>query len=493
MLLIMQENIKQQLLYVLNTAFHLREFRPGQLEALVTLVEHGRLLCIQPTGYGKSLLYQVPAVLLGGLTVVISPLLALMRDQLNQLENRFGISAASINSDQSDQENNAARKAAQTGNVRILFIAPEQLDGIDRINFFLRLPISLLVVDEAHCISTWGHDFRPSYRRIIKLARALVIKNPKLKLLGLTATANKKTEADIKQQLMVDKQNVMVQRESMDRPNIKLTIVHTTGTIAKLTNLIAVLNQLNGSGLIYCATRENTELVAEYLTSQGKQTIAYHAGIETKRKRKIQNDFLCDQYTLIAATNALGMGIDKPNLRFIIHFDFPASITAYYQEVGRAGRDGYPADGVLFYDPADKKIQQYFIDAGQPTFKDFQRILTTVLPADQTLTTLKQITGLHPTKLKVITAELVEQGFLRVISKNGVLNYQHTTKAGKPDLMRYDTQWRLRCSELEAIQRYAEQSGKCLMRTLRTALGDKKTKPCQQCSNCIGTRFRTNE
>lgn len=491
MLLYMQENIKIKLLKVLNNVFKFHEFRPGQLEALVMLMEHGRLLCIQPTGYGKSLLYQVPAVLLGGLTVVISPLLALMRDQLSQLQNRFGISAASINSDQNEQENNAARKAAQAGNIRILFIAPEQLDDIDRINFLLGLPISLLVVDEAHCISTWGHDFRPSYRRIIKLAHALAVKNPQLKLLGLTATANKKTEIDIKQQLTVDKQKVVVQRESMDRPNIKLAIVHTPGIAAKLANLIPVLEQLSGSGLIYCATRENTKLVAEYLTSQGKHAIAYHAGIEAKQKRNIQNDFLRDKYALIAATNALGMGIDKPNLRFIIHFDFPGSITAYYQEVGRAGRDGYPADGILFYDPADKKIQQYFINAGQPTLKDFQKVLATVLAADQTLASLKQATGLHLTKLKVITAELVEQGFLQMVRKKGVQNYLHTAKAGKPDLARYDAQWRLRCSELAAMQRYAEQAGKCLMMTLRMALGDKKTKRCQQCSNCINTRFKS--
>lgn len=491
----MQEEITKKLLDVLNTTFQLDEFRPGQLDALLLLMQQGRLLCIQPTGYGKSLLYQIPSVILGGITLVISPLLALMRDQLLQLKNRFGIAAASINTDQSEQENSAAKRAAQAGTIRILFIAPEQLDHVDRFRFLLELPISLLVVDEAHCISTWGHDFRPSYRQIISLARDLVNKNPGTKLLGLTATANEKTEADIKQQLTVDRQKVVVHRENMDRPNIRLTVIQTVGIATKFSILNQLMRNLQGSGLIYCATRENTELVAEYLNNQGIQIIAYHAGIETQLKRCIQNDFIKDKYPVIVATNALGMGIDKPNLRFVIHFDFPGSTTAYYQEVGRAGRDGNPAEGILLYDPGDSKIQKYFIEAAQPTAIDFKKVIHTITaaPIPPNLSTLKRETGLHPTKLTVVTAELVEQEFVKKISVRGTQTYQMTDKSGTPDLTRYQNQYQVRTIELETMQAYAEQTKKCLMMTLRSALGDKKAKACGSCSNCKKIPFKLIE
>lgn len=487
----MQKEIQHQLIDVLQKTFRFSQFRPGQLEALNTLMSNGRLLCIQPTGHGKSLLYQLPAVLLDGITLVISPLLALMRDQLKQLNERFGISAASINTDQTGEANFAAREAARSSQIRILFIAPEQLDHIDRIDFLLNLPIKLLVVDEAHCISTWGHDFRPSYRQILKLIHALVKKNPATKLLALTATANKQTETDIKQQFQVDKNEFIIHRESMDRPNIRLSVMQTKGTVIKLATLTLLLTKLRGCGLIYCATRENTELVAEYLISQGIKAAAYHAGIETNLKLSIQNDFIHDQYTVIAATNALGMGIDKPNLRFIIHFDFPGSITAYYQEVGRSGRDGLPAEGILLYDPTDSKIQRYFIESAQPSAEDFQIVLNTVsrIEYPPNLNTLKRMTGMHPTKLTVIVAELVEQGFLKKASIKGMQIYQQTHQKGSPNLIRYVTQCKAKNIELSAIQNYAEQSKSCLMALLRTALGDHTANPCGQCSQCSTSPF----
>ncbi len=487
----MQEKITAQLLETLQKKFGFQTFRPGQLEAIITLMMDGRLLCIQPTGHGKSLLYQLPAILLDGLTLVISPLLALMRDQLQQLETRFGIAAASINTDQTDEENAAARRAAQTGAIRILFIAPEQLDHIDRFNFLLRLPIQLLVVDEAHCISTWGHDFRPSYRQIIQLVHALTSNNPTVKLLALTATANTKTEQDIKQQLTIDAQKIVVHRESMDRPNIRLTVLHTSGMAKKLITLENILKKLDGSGLIYCATRENTELVAQYLSERSLKTTAYHAGFDTQKKCKIQHDFIHDKCARIVATNALGMGIDKPNLRYIIHFDFPGSITAYYQEVGRCGRDGLPADGIMLYDSSDSKIQKHFIDSAQPDPIDFQRVLNVIKSADSppNLALLKREIGLHPTRLTVVVAELIEQQFIRKISQAGLQVYQPTQQSAALDLGRYATQLTIRNVELAAIQYYAEQSHKCLMCVLREALGDIDTNSCKQCGVCTQKTF----
>jgi len=486
----MQKNLSEQLVDTLVHQFKLKEFRPGQLEALITLMTKKRLLCIQPTGHGKSLLYQIPSVLQKGMTLVISPLLALMRDQLKQLKERFQIPAASINTDQSMEENMTAFHAASNGNIRILFIAPEQLDLIERVNFILGLSIQLLVVDEAHCISTWGHDFRPSYRQIIQLVHALIQKNPDIKLLALTATANKKTEQDIKQQFNIDQAPLIVHRESMERKNIRLSVIHLRGFEEKLATLTDLISHLPGSGLIYCATRENTELVAEYLLSQGFKTAAYHAGIDTHLKLSIQNDFIHDHYPVIAATNALGMGIDKPNLRYIIHFDFPGSITAYYQEVGRAGRDGLPAEGILLYDRLDSKVQHYFIESAIPTIEDFQTVLYTVDRAESpNLSFLKRETGMHPTKLTVVMAELVEQGFiLKQLVRNSQI-YTKSSKKGFPTLSRYQTQQKVKIMELEAIQHYAEQSKKCLMVILREALGDTHAFACGQCNRCVEITF----
>ena len=351
---------------LLQSRFGFDAFRPGQREAIEALLDGEDLLCIQPTGHGKSLIYQVTSVALGGLTLVISPLLALMRDQLDHLERRFGIPAASINSDQDDAENESARARAASGEVSILFVAPEQLDNVERLAFLTSLDLRLVVVDEAHCISTWGHDFRPAYREIARLVAA-VRERDNVRVLGLTATADERTEADIEGQLAP----IRVMRRSMDRPNLALSTHRVDGMGEKLAWLDDAMERWEGISLLYCATRENTEIVAEFLASQGHKVAAYHAGMPPDRKRDLQAAFLGGEYTAIAATNALGMGIDKSDLRTVVHVDVPGSITACYQEVGRAGRDGLPARGVLLWDPADRRIQEYFIHSARPTPQDF--------------------------------------------------------------------------------------------------------------------------
>ncbi|MBX9744280.1 MAG: RecQ family ATP-dependent DNA helicase, partial [Chlamydiales bacterium] len=260
----------------LQTVFGFQAFRPGQLEAISLLLEKKRLLCIQPTGYGKSLLYQLPSCLLPGLTLVISPLLALMRDQLKHLNERFHIPAAAINTDQTEEENTQARQLALAGKIKVLFIAPEQLDHIDRFAFLLQLPITLLVVDEAHCISTWGHDFRPSYRQILHLLSALTAKHAAVHILALTATADQRVEEDIKKQLTLSEHPVAVLRENMDRPNIKLSVSMEPHLAAKLAACADILSSTEGCGLIYCATREHVELVAQFLQLQQFDIAAYH-------------------------------------------------------------------------------------------------------------------------------------------------------------------------------------------------------------------------
>jgi len=480
---------------ILKTTFGFQEFRPGQREAILTLLNHGRLLCIQPTGHGKSLLYQLPTLLLGGITLVISPLLALMRDQVKHLNERFQIPAAAINTDQTEEQNAQAKQAALAGKIKVLFIAPEQLDHIDRFAYFLNLDIRLLVVDEAHCISTWGHDFRPSYRQIVLLLSALISRKPEMKILALTATADLRVESDIQHQLTLTHRSVIVMRETMNRPNIRLSVIPLQGMPAKLARCADLLLSLEGCGLIYCATRENVELVAEFLQRENFVVSPYHAGLDQEDKKRLQEEFLGDRYKALVATNALGMGIDKSNLRFIIHFDIPGSITAYYQEVGRCGRDGKAAQGFLLFDPADRRVQEYFIESALPSSENFNQILEAISTAKEppNLTAIKRITGLHPTRVNIILAELIEQKFLIKTSQNGVQIYTSLNKNEKPDLSRYENQQKVKKEELQKMLRYGRQSDGCRMALLRTALGDKSMAICGHCDICEPRADKPND
>ena len=464
---------------LLKDRFGFDAFRPGQREAVDALLNGQDLLCIQPTGHGKSLIYQVSAVALGGLTIVISPLLALMRDQLDHLSRRFDIAAGSINSDQTEDENQQTIARADRGELSILFLAPEQLDRVDRLEWLQGLDVRLLVIDEAHCISTWGHDFRPSYREIGRFAKLMQAQG-QVRVLALTATADARTEDDIRKQL-----DLTVHRRSMDRPNLSLHVIPTQGAAQKLTHLDAFLHAETGCCLLYCATRDNTEIVAEYLQQRGHRVAAYHAGMPPDRKKALQEQFIGGDFRAIAATNALGMGIDKSDLRAVVHVDVPGSITAYYQEVGRAGRDGLPATGLLLLDPDDRRIQDYFIHSAQPVTEDFTAVHRAVEAEPLTITQLRRATGLHPTRVTVVVAELVEQGFLSKALQKRRQVYAPTGRTGEPDLTRYRNQHRVRTAGLDAILAYAKADG-CLMHTLRAHLGDDASEPCGHCGPCTG-------
>lgn len=479
-----------ELTQLLQQTFSFNQFRPGQREVIRALLEQHRVVCIQPTGYGKSLLYQLPALLFEGITLVISPLLALMRDQLDHLRMRFKIPAGTINTDQEDSENDAVRHAAVEGRLKILFIAPEQLDNLDTRAFIQSLRISLMVVDEAHCISTWGHDFRPSYRSIVRAARLLAERNASLRLLGLTATADARVEADIAAQFTDLKGNAaIVLRSSMDRPNLALGLVPVGSLDEKLAWLEAALPQMQGCGIIYCATREHTEIVATYLQQRGLEIDAYHAGFEPVFKRRLQQGFIAGRPRLIAATNALGMGIDKPDIRTIIHFDLPSSITAYYQEVGRAGRDGLNSRGILLFNPADRKIQDHFIHSAQPTRTDFEKVRAELVPDElqewPSLMKVRIRTGLHPTRVTVILAELEEQGFSEKVKQGRKQVYRRGQAVGEPNLERYERQYEIRSRELGLMMAYGAGERGCLMQTLRKALGDLEAPKCGRCSICV--------
>ncbi|MFH1611714.1 MAG: DNA helicase RecQ [bacterium] len=341
---------------ILKKYFGYDEFRPLQAEAIESVLDNKDVLVVLPTGGGKSLIYQIPAMAKEGIVLVFSPLISLMKDQVDEL-NTIGIPAAFLNSTLTIAQQRETTQKIQNQEIQILYIAPERF-FIPQFQEFLKgLDISLIAIDEAHCISEWGHDFRPEYRKLSALKTIF----PKIPLIALTATATKQVQNDIIKQLNPKKMTPLI--GSFERENLSLYV----GKKQDLTEqIIAVLNKRkNKSGIIYCATRKKTESISKILNEMGYQNLPYHAGMSSQSRTANQNAFLKENANLMVATVAFGMGINKSNIRFVIHANLPKSIEAYYQEIGRAGRDGLPSDCYLFYSSSDIATQEFLI--GQST------------------------------------------------------------------------------------------------------------------------------
>lgn len=347
--------LMQQATALLNNIFGYPEFRPGQAEVIEQVLAQRDTLVLMPTGGGKSLCYQIPALVLPGLSIVVSPLISLMKDQVDAL-NAYGVEAAYINSNLSSEQLIQVFRAMQEGRLKLVYVAPERLMKLDFIERLHHLDISLIAVDEAHCVSHWGHDFRKDYRLLGQLKNQF----PHVPMLGLTATADLATRADIVQQLNLNQPFVF--KGSFDRPNIRYNQV----TKYKATEqVIQFVKQQEGSGIIYCNSRKKVDELTLALARQGVNCAGYHAGLEGGVRDIIQRDFIQDKIDIIVATVAFGMGIDKSNVRFVVHFDLPRSIESYYQEIGRAGRDGMPAEALLLYDEKDAARIRQWIASGE--------------------------------------------------------------------------------------------------------------------------------
>ena len=349
-----QAQMKQHALRMLETYFGYTSFRPAQEAPIASLLRNEDVIGIMPTGAGKSICFQIPALCKPGLTIVFSPLISLMKDQVDGLLVQ-NIPAALINSTLTQAQFNKTMYEVRSGKIKLLYIAPERLGSNFFCNVLRALPIAQVIVDEAHCISEWGHDFRPSYRLIGEWLNSL----PKRPIVGaFTATATKYVENDIKKLLGLDNANVYV--TGFDRPNLSFSVIRTPKRMDYVVHYVR--QHANENGIIYCATRKDVDRVYENLTRAGIKVGHYHGGLSDEVRREMQNAYADDKLQVMVATNAFGMGIDKSNVRYVLHYQMPRNMESYYQEAGRAGRDGAPAECILLYSGQDVQVHKYLIE-----------------------------------------------------------------------------------------------------------------------------------
>ena len=469
----------------------LAHLRDGQLAGMLALAAGRDVLAVMPTGYGKSAVYQVAALYLHqnqgepgsarrGPAVVVSPLIALQEDQLDGLlEDLGGTAAVAINSGRKDSEVADAWEAAERGEVTFLFLAPEQLAKSETVERLAALDVSLFVVDEAHCVSSWGHDFRPDYLRLGEVRAQLG--NPPVA--ALTATASPPVRDEIQQRLKMEDPLVLV--HGFDRANIRLDVLRHLQDKDKHRAVVEQVAELKGPGLLYAATRRDTETYAAELTERGLRAEAYHAGRKQSERDQVHEQFLDDELDVVVATTAFGMGIDKPNVRFVIHADIPESLDAYYQEIGRSGRDGEPAAAVLHYRPEDLGLRKFF-GTHTPDEESLLAVLTALRAASGPVAkkVLAEQTGFSPRKLTGLLNELEETRYVKA-GKRGV---RLDAGAKLPRVVERavelaEARQRVDRSRIEMMRGYAETDG-CRRQFLLGYFGEDLPEPCGNCDNC---------
>jgi ATP-dependent DNA helicase RecQ len=483
------QSIRAQIRQTATARLGYESLRAGQEEALVALLAGHDTLAVMPTGSGKSAIYQIAAALIPGPTVVISPLLALQQDQVESIAAQDVGEAVAVNSALSARERQEAFEALAETDLEFIFLAPEQFSNSETLEQLQAAQPSLFVIDEAHCISEWGHDFRPDYLRLGAVIETL----GRPKVLALTATAAPTVRNEIIERLGMQNPQVIVQ--GFDRPNIWLGVRQFDEEVKKEKALIKQVAKAKKPGIVYVATRKKAEEIAAALADKGVKAIAYHAGMKAKEREAAQTTFMSGKADVIVATTAFGMGIDKPNIRFVMHHHISDSVDSYYQEIGRAGRDGEKAFALLFYCPEDLNLRRFLSSSGQLEVEQVEQVASAIQEQEEPIQPeeLQDQTGLSPSKLTTVLNRLEAVGVAEILPTGEVmagealagddsdLDLNQAAEAALSAQERYQQYVR---SRLEMVRGYAEVQG-CRREYILNYFGEQLEQSCRFCDNCM--------
>jgi ATP-dependent DNA helicase RecQ len=457
--------------------FGIRHFRPGQREVLEAVLSGRSVLALMPTGAGKSLCYQLPALFLPRSVVVVSPLIALMQDQQEKGEDAE-LAVEKVDSTLSASESAEASDSIKAGIPQLIYVTPERLENMEFVNMLAAGGVSLLAVDEAHCISQWGHDFRPAYLGL-RFARERLGNPP---VIALTATATESVLEDILAQL--NARDAVIVNTGMERDNLQLLVYNTVNVETKQARIASLLAEEEGSGIIYTASVRTANELFEWLQTDGVSVARYHGRMRIRDRERVQSEFMRGDIKVLIATKAFGLGIDKPDIRFVYHYEFPDSLETYYQEAGRAGRDGKPARAVLLYQLEDRRIQKFFLSGRYPTKQECRAVYDGLAP-ECSVAEIQQRSGVPRRRLQVILYLLREAGLVRRRMRGYSRAERQATDEDFDRLVAgFEERSRNDRERLDEMMRYAQAVG-CRKQILREYFGEPAGEPCGNCDNCL--------